>query len=140
MKLVYFSSVSGNTKRFVDKLGYPSVRIPIHPREEGLPTIYEPYILVVPTYGGGPDERAVPKQVVQFLNYHGRANLLGVIGTGNTNFGDTFCRAADIIARKMGVPVLGRVEIFGTDDDVLEVRKTIDMFEGMLNGSTDSNA
>ena len=31
--LVYFSSVSGNTARFIEKLGMPAVRIPLHPAD-----------------------------------------------------------------------------------------------------------
>ena len=47
--LVYFSSVSENTHRFVEKLGLPAIRIPLHGRIE----VDEPYVLVLPTYGGG---------------------------------------------------------------------------------------
>src|SRR5690606_35653965 len=49
--LVYFSSVSGNTHRFVQKLDRPALRIPLYPREEPL-VVSEPYVLLVPTYGG----------------------------------------------------------------------------------------
>src|SRR6476619_4149021 len=48
-RVVYFSSVSENTHRFVGKLGVPAVRIPLHGRIE----VDEPYVLVLPTYGGG---------------------------------------------------------------------------------------
>ena len=51
--LVYFSSVSENTHRFVQKLGLPATRIPLHGRIE----VDQPYVLVLPTYGGG---RATP--------------------------------------------------------------------------------
>ena len=34
--LVYFSSVSGNTKRFIEKLGRPAARIPLHARDGAL--------------------------------------------------------------------------------------------------------
>ena len=66
--LVYFSSVSENTHRFIQKLGRPAVRIPVHPRKEGMIRVSRPYILVTPTYGGGDRRRAVPKQVIAFLN------------------------------------------------------------------------
>lgn len=42
--LVYFSSVSENTHRFVEKLGLPAVRIPLHGRIE----VADPYVLVLP--------------------------------------------------------------------------------------------
>ena len=50
--LVYFSSASENTHRFVGRLGYRSARIPLRRRDEPL-TVGEEYVLFVPTYGGG---------------------------------------------------------------------------------------
>src|SRR5699024_8397252 len=46
--LVYFSSVSGNTHRFVEKLGLPARRIPLLRTDEPL-RVTEPYVLVAPT-------------------------------------------------------------------------------------------
>jgi len=126
--LVYFSSVSGNTKRFIEKLGRPAARIPLRPGDEALHAD-EPYVLVVPTYGGGDGKGAVPKQVIRFLNDpHNRALLRGVIGAGNTNFGKAYCLAGDIIAAKTGVPHLYRFEVFGTPDDVRAVDEGLDAF------------
>ena len=65
--IVYFSNVSENTKRFVDKLGMPALRIPIYKNEEPLEVNF-PYVLVTPTYGNGGDDAGVPKQVIKFLN------------------------------------------------------------------------
>jgi len=120
--LVYFSSVSGNTARFIEKLGLPAVRIPLHSGEPPL-VIDEPFVLVTPTYGGGQgrgeEKGAVPKQVIRFLNdERNRTHLRGVISAGNTNFGDAFCLAGDIISRKCHVPHLYRLEVFGTPEDV----------------------
>ncbi len=126
--LVYFSSVSGNTHRFVEKLGMPAKRIPLYAREEPL-EVTEPYVLLVPTYGGGPALRAVPKQVIKFLNDEQNRSLIrGVIAAGNLNFGEGFCIAGDIIARKCQVPFLYRFEVFGTPDDVTAVQKGLDKF------------
>lgn len=123
--LVYFSSVSENTHRFVQKLDLPATRIPLRGRIQ----VDEPYVLVLPTYGGG---RAgvnldsggyVPKQVIAFLNNeHNRGLLRGVIAAGNTNFGAEYCCAGDVIARKCGVPYLYRFELMGTAEDVEAVR------------------
>ncbi len=120
--LVYFSSISGNTARFVDKLGLPARRIPLHSTDEPL-VVDEPFVLVTPTYGGGQgrgeEKGAVPKQVIRFLNdERNRRHIRGVISAGNTNFGDAFCAAGDIISRKCHVPHLYRLEIYGTQDDV----------------------
>jgi Protein involved in ribonucleotide reduction len=46
-----------------------------------------------------------------------------VIGTGNTNFGEHFCKAAYMIAAKVGVPLIAKVEIFGTEQDVEKVKE-----------------
>jgi protein involved in ribonucleotide reduction len=123
--LVYFSSVSENTHRFVQKLGLDATRIPLHGRIQ----VHEPYVLVLPTYGGGhatPDINAggyVPKQVIAFLNdQHNRSLLRGVIAAGNTNFGAEFCYAGDVVSRKCEVPYLYRFELMGTEDDVAAVR------------------
>lgn len=123
--LVYFSSVSENTHRFVQKLGVPATRIPLHGRIE----VDEPYVLILPTYGGGraiPNLAAggyVPKQVIAFLNnQHNRSLIRGVIAAGDKNFGPEFANAGDVLSRKCGVPYLYRFELMGTPDDVESVR------------------
>ena len=127
-EIVYFSSTSGNTQRFVEKLGRPAARIPVHARDEPLRAT-EPYVLVVPTYGGGEARGAVPKQVIRFLNdEHNRSLIRGVIGAGNTNFGTAFCIAGDIIAAKCDVPHMYRFEVFGTPDDVRIVHDGLETF------------
>ncbi|MGO1410555.1 MAG: class Ib ribonucleoside-diphosphate reductase assembly flavoprotein NrdI, partial [Microbacterium sp.] len=65
--LVFFSSVSENTRRFVERLDRSAARIPLRPRVEGLIRVARPFVLVVPTYGGGERAGAVPKQVISFL-------------------------------------------------------------------------
>lgn len=127
-KLIYFSSVSNNTHRFVEKLGLDAVRLPVHTRDEThLAT--EPFVLVVPTYGGGDDGGAVPKQVIKFLNVEANRNLIsGVIAAGNTNFGEAFCLAGDIIAAKCRTQLLYRVELMGTPEDVERVRTGLEQF------------
>jgi protein involved in ribonucleotide reduction len=130
VNVVYFSNYSGNTKRFVDKLNVNSTRIPIKQDESSPLLMQTAYILVVPTYGGGSEKSAIPKQVRAFLNVpSNRDNLIGVIGMGNINFGEHYCKAADLISAKTGVPVLGRVEIFGTEDDVNTINERLAMLD-----------
>ena len=128
--LVYFSSVSQNTARFIEKLGLRAERIPLFASEPML-LVDEPFVLVTPTYGGGQgrdEERgAVPKQVIRFLNVEQHRTLIrGVIAAGNTNFGDAFCAAGDIISRKCHVPHLYRLELFGTSEDVTRVSEGLE--------------
>lgn len=127
-RIVYFSSVSGNTHRFVERLGLPATRIPIHWPAEGF-QVEEEYILIVPTYGGGNLKGAVPKQVIKFLNDPvNRALIRGVIPSGNTNFGTAYCIAGDIVSTKTGVPVLYKFELLGTAEDVARVRERVVKF------------
>lgn len=125
--IVYFSSPSENTKRFVEKLGIPAERIPLRWDSASPLTVHTDYILVVPTYGAGRDISSVPAQVVKFLNIEtNRQRLVGIIGMGNTNFGSGYCKAAAIISEKTNVPVLHRVEVLGTEEDVKITKEKID--------------
>ncbi len=127
--VVYFSSVSENTKRFVDKLEAQTVRIPIRTEEAAEFVHDRDSVLVLPTYGGGNDISTVPKQVIKFLNNpENRKHIKAVIAGGNTNFGSHFGKAGDIVADKLGVPVLYRFEITGTPEDVIEVKERLAQF------------
>lgn len=126
-EIVYFSSRSENTHRFVEKLGLPARRIPIG-GEETL-NADEPFVLVVPTYGGGSEKGAVPKPVIRFLNdADNRSYIRGVIAAGNTNFGAAYAIAGDIISAKCRVPCLYRFELLGTQDDVDKVKHGLERF------------
>lgn len=125
--LVYFSSLSENTHRFIIRLNLPAVRIPLDYAQRL--QVDQPYILVVPSYGGGTAQGAVPKQVIQFLNDTNNRQLIrGVIAAGNRNFGEAYCLAGDIIARKCQVPYLYRFELMGTSDDIANVHNGVTQF------------
>ena len=126
--VVYFSSASENTARFIKNCHLPEAglnvyRIPLRPKSAPL-IVNEPFVIVVPTYGGGDISKALPPQVRRFLNDHGNRRLLrGVIASGNTNFGDAFCAAGDVIAAKCHVPFLYSFELTGTPEDMRKVRE-----------------
>lgn len=127
--LVYFSSVSENTKRFVERLDRLAARIPLRPRQDGLIRIARPFVLVVLTYGGGAQSGAVPKQVISFLNDPAnRSFIRGVITAGNTNFGEHYCLAGPIISTKCHVPELYRFELLGTQRDIDHVTDGLTRF------------
>ncbi len=126
--IVYYSNVSQNTKKFVEKLDLQATRIPIKWDDDTPLVATRDFVLVVPSYGGGAESRTVPKSVVKFLNIESnRSFLKGVIGTGNTNFGVHYCKAAEIVAAKTGAPLLYRVEITGTPDDVEQVKERLEL-------------
>ncbi|NPD16885.1 class Ib ribonucleoside-diphosphate reductase assembly flavoprotein NrdI [Xinfangfangia sp. D13-10-4-6] len=149
--LVFFSSASGNTLRFVTRLfGGPGpgpqaasasaperglYRIPISPKEPGPDpsalTAAGGYVLICPTFADGEGRGAVPKQVIRFLNDPGlRAGIRGVIAGGNRNFGATFALAGKVIATKCNVPLLYSFELAGTETDIARVRRGLDLFWG----------
>ena len=120
--IVYYSSTSGNTHRFLESLGIRSIRIPMTMKSEPL-TINEPYVLICPCYADDDGSKAVPKQVIRFLNKsENRSRLQGVIGAGNRNFGETFAYAGTVIAQKCNVPCLYKFELSGTTADINNVR------------------
>ncbi len=131
LDIVYFSNYSGNTKRFVEKLGINAIRIPITWDVDNPIVVSNRYILFVPTYGGGSEGSAIPRQVRHFLNIPENRNLLeGVVGFGNTNFGEHYCKAAEMISGKTGVPLIARVEIFGTPEDVAKIKERLEQLNG----------
>lgn len=142
IRLVYFSTKSGNTHRFIERLGFSAHRLPLASgaatNGERLEDVSEhqdwmdngvaqqPFVLVTPTYGGGHLKGAVPPQVIRFLNVEANRTLLqGVIACGDTNYGSGFCSAGRIIAEKCKVPHLYNIEVFGTPHDCEQVRERL---------------
>lgn len=127
--IVYFSSGTRNTAAFVDKLGLDSTRIPTKGEP---PTVTTPYVLITPTYGGGPSlagptgnrrTPSVPRQVSKFLLAGDNAEYMkAVIAGGNMNFGADYGRAGMLISRKFNVPYVWRFELRGDESDVETVR------------------
>lgn len=127
LDLVYFSSVSRQTERFVEKLGDVTVhKIPLRRGDEEL-LVSSPFVLITPTYGAGNGYRPVPPQVIKFLNNETNRSLIrGVVGGGNRNYGKFFCYAGEIISKKCNVPLLGKFEVFGLPGEAEEIREAIE--------------
>lgn len=119
------------TKKFVKKLGFEEYEIPLRPRD---PTLEmqegEYFILATPTLGGGNDankKHAVPKQVIKFLNVRqNREQCLGIIASGNSNFGNSYVLAGRIISGKLQVPLLGVFELSGMPGQENSIRENIE--------------
>jgi protein involved in ribonucleotide reduction len=128
--VVYFSSVSNNTSRFVDSCCFHvnTYRIPVKASEPPL-HVSEDYVLITPTYGGGRPGNAVPIQVKKFLKDTVNADyMIGVIASGNINFGEAYAHAGDVIAARFHVPFLYRFELMGTPEDHVRVRDGVERF------------
>lgn len=131
--IVFFSSTSENTARFIEKLALPALRLPLKTTDAGLVRVEQDFVLVTPTYGAG-SKGFVPKQVVAFLNQEeNRVRCKGVIGSGNLNFLGDYCRAADIISAKLQVPLLYRFELAGTPEDITKTQEGLKAFYGESN-------
>lgn len=140
MDVVYFSSVSENTHRFVGKLQnkveVAAYRIPLRRTDPAL-IVTRPYVLILPSYGGGDQRGVVPKQVIKFLNVQENRTLIrGVVISGNTNFGVHHCCAGPIVAKKCGVPILHRFELLGTARDVDTVADLFSSPQSVLTATT----
>jgi len=104
--LIRYYSLTGNVRRFVNKLGLPC-------KEIGDDAIQQPYVLITCTVGFG----EVPAPVTSFLRRNGKW-VIGVAASGNRNWGRNFAKAADRIAHVYGVPVLHKFELSGSIQDV----------------------
>lgn len=123
--LVYFSSVTENTSRFIEKLDVPATRIPLKTADAAEFTVEEDFVLVTPTYGEG----RVPPQVVKFLNLEqNRVRCKGVISSGNRNFFEDFAKAGDLISAKLQVPLLYKFELAGTSEDITRTQEGLNIF------------
>jgi protein involved in ribonucleotide reduction len=112
--MIVYTSRTGNVRYIVDQLDLPNSEI-----IEGL-VVHSPYFLFTYTDGLGD----VPKKVADFLsNKDNQLNLKGVIVSGNVNFGDAFCKPAVLISNKFNVPIIRKIDLRGTNEDVVEIRK-----------------
>lgn len=75
--------------------------------------IHEPYFIFTYTDGIGD----VPNKVLRFLESNSEW-LKGVIASGNTNFGSSFCKSADTIGKKYNVPIIRKIDLRGNSEDI----------------------
>lgn len=108
MRVAYYSATR-RTLNLVKKL----TATPIPIRQDT--SIREPYILVTPTYQG-----AIPVPVQRFLQSpENRQYLMGVVGTGNRNYGALrFGAAGRQISKNLGVPLVHTCEMSGLPHDI----------------------
>ena len=107
--IVYWSSNSGGTRRVAEALNTDTVELAGYDGKS-------PYVLACPTYDQ-PRGGFTPRPVQQFLEEHAHL-MVGVLGLGNRNFGEKYCQAAHDISKQFNVPVLWRIEIMGSQEDL----------------------
>ncbi|MDP4448278.1 class Ib ribonucleoside-diphosphate reductase assembly flavoprotein NrdI [Staphylococcus hyicus] len=106
--IIAYYSFSGKTEKFINKLsGFNIININKNT------IIDNPYILVTPTYNIG----EVPEEVNLFLQ-NNHKNMIAVMSAGNRNWGSNFAVSADKISNKYNVDLIGKFEMYGTQNDV----------------------
>lgn len=114
--LVVYDTMTGNTKRFVDKL--PNQFECCHISEyDGISN----FILITYTINFG----EIPNTTQAFLNKYSN-KLLGVSSSGNKNWGGYFGIAANKIATKYNVPLISKFELQGTQSDINKFIERVD--------------
>ncbi|MDY7043720.1 class Ib ribonucleoside-diphosphate reductase assembly flavoprotein NrdI [Virgibacillus sp. M23] len=112
MSKIVFASRTGNVQRFISKLKEALPEIEYVKATRNM-TIDEPFYLITYTTGFG----QIPKQVSDLLKSSSN-NLLAVIGSGHTNWGDNYCKASRDISSQYDVPLLHKFVMSGTPTDV----------------------
>ena len=64
------------------------------------------------------------RQVDEFLQSQSE-HLKGVVVSGDTGYGEAYCKAGDVIAEQYNVPCLYKVENDGSDEDIEAIKKVI---------------
>ena len=121
--IVYWSSNSGGTRRVAEAFDTDTVELSGY---DGA----SPYVLACPTYDQ-PRGGFTPRPVQQFLEEHAHL-MVGVLGLGNRNFGEKYCQAAHDISKQFNVPVLWRIEIMGSQEDLAIVDSGMSKHWGRL--------
>ena len=130
--LYYYSSASGLVRSFAERLERPVFNLA--EREHRLSEVDGPWVLLTPSYKTGNDSNdTIPEAVRRFLRSEvNRRGLVGVMGSGNRNFGQHYQRAAREIARRSGRPMLFEFELAGTPWDVAEGRDILERLDEAL--------
>jgi protein involved in ribonucleotide reduction len=116
--VIVYSSMTGNVKRFVNKVNLPSIQI-----KDGL-KVEEPFVLITYTTGFG----NIPDNVERFLENNSH-HLRAVSASGNKNWGNLFAASADKISNLYKVPVLSKFELAGTNRDVNNFLEGVEKLE-----------
>lgn len=93
----FYSSKSGMVRQFANALGRPVFDIGERDVRQSVPD--GPWVLLTPSYKtGNLDNDTIPEPVKRFLrDPQTRRRLVGVMGSGNRNFGSHYQAAAAIL-------------------------------------------
>ena len=134
--MYYFSSVSNLTGRFAEHLAERTGRAVFNLADSAVRRgeTDGPWVLLTPSYKAGTaDEVTLPAPVKAFLRSPAnRRSLVGIIGSGNRNFGEYYQAAARELAAASGRPVLFEFELSGTPEDVARCAEILAALDAAL--------
>lgn len=107
--IVIYDSKTGYGRRFAQQLGYATQSV--------TEPITEPYLLVTRNVGYG----KIPPETQALLDQHA-AQCIGVVVNGMKRFGPFYCGAARKIKKKYQLPIIAKIELSGSPQDVEQVR------------------
>lgn len=130
--IYYYSSSSGLVRQFAERLGRPV--LDLAERDVRRAEVDGPWVLLTPSYkSGNARNDTIPEPIKRFLaSAHNRRQLVGIIGSGNRNFGAFYQKAAREIAAASGRPVLLEFELSGTPWDLEECRRVMGELDAAL--------
>lgn len=119
--LVAYISLTGNTRRFVDKLNMDSLEVnQMNPYVE----VGEDYVFILPTYSDSLTDIAV-----EFIEYKDNKKYLkGVIGGGEKNFGINYIFSAKDLSKRLDTPLIFNFEKSGNNQDVENFKKEVEKY------------
>lgn len=104
--MIAFASRTGNVRHICARINLPNIEI-----KEEL-EVTQPFVLMTYTDGLG----AVPKIVEQFMQRN-HVHCLGVIVSGNRNFGERYGLAGDTLAEQYDIPLICKMDLRGQQRD-----------------------
>lgn len=109
--IIVYDSLTGQTKRFVSKIGYDVVNIKDY--EESNQKVF----LVTRSFNFG----EIPEPTLKFLEKHSN-KVVGTAVSGNRNWGTNFGAAGDKIEKIYNIPLVLKFEGSGFDHDVVTIK------------------
>lgn len=117
--LVVYLSLTGNTRRFIEKLNMKSLELnQMNPRV----AIEEDFVLIIPTYSD-----TVTDIICDFIDHQDNLkHLKGVVGGGEKNFGRRYIFSAKDVSKEYNIPLIFDFEKSGNSTDVENFKKEVD--------------
>lgn len=115
--LIIYHSLTNNIERFLNKSNHTNKLKLI----DGNEIIKEPFILMTYTIERG----QIPNIIKKFMiNNH--KNCVGLIGSGNKNWGSLYCNATKLLKDEYDINILMNFELSG-------IQENIDKFNEIIN-------